>query len=474
MDSGGYQTRTFSPVEKNVGGTHGLYFIFFLLEHVTTVVPLICVLPAIGLTLIIDGGVFNFLAIAIAIPVVALITLAVVLVGLSRSEDPEAPCDWTKYIDIKDAKMAATYKGKKIPIETFIEAYMNKKADFILDPLEVLWKRHEIFRIFITLGHLKFFLFKFVGQLIHHTQDADSAEVRDVYDRGNDFYGWFLHKHECTTIPNTMIYTSGIFEGDDDTLEVAQERKLDLVCRYSRMKPGDKHLDIGCGWGTLCVYAAKNYGTHSTGVTLAREQVEFGYNVAKEQGVDERIKLLCMDYRDIPNTQYDVITCLEMIEHVGIKNFQAFLLQCKGLLKDDGIFYLQLAGLRRAWQFEDLIWGLFMGTYIFPAADASCPLGFCTTQCERAGFEVHRVENCGVHYALTINHWYNNWMANQKVVEAKYGTWWFRCWVIFLAWSTIIASQGSSTVFLVTLHKNTSRFERKGNFVGPYPLATQQ
>jgi sphingolipid C9-methyltransferase len=83
--------------------------------------------------------------------------------------------------------------------------------------------------------------------------------------------------------------------------------------------------------------------------------------------------------------RYDKITCVEMAEHVGIKNFQSFLLQVKSMLEDDGVFYLQIAGLRRAWQYEDLVWELFMGKYVFPAADASCPLGFVVSQAERAG-----------------------------------------------------------------------------------------
>jgi len=228
----------------------------------------------------------------------------------------------------------------------------------------------------------------------------------------------------------------------------------------------------------------KKYKTKSTGVTLAEEQAAFGQKQAKEAGVS--IKVLTMDYRKIPNEKYNKITCLEMAEHVGIKNFQTFLHQVKGMLEDDGIFYLQIAGLRRAWQYEDLIWGLFMGKYIFPGADASCPLGFVVCQMERAGFEVHRVENCGVHYSVTIRHWYNNWLKNRNAVVKKYGERWYRLWQVFLAWSVIIAAQGSSTVFLITATKNhkvdqasvaeniASRFNRMKSWIGSKPVATQQ
>jgi len=233
-------------------------------------------------------------------------------------------------------------------------------------------------------------------------------------------------------------------------------------------------------------HAAQEFGATSTGITLAQNQKEWHDKICKKEGITNA-RSLVMDYRDLPAQKYDCITCLEMAEHVGIKNFQKFLLQVKDLLKDDGLFYLQIAGLRRAWQYEDLIWGIFMAQYIFPAADASCPLGWVTTQLERAGFEVHRVENCGVHYSLTIKKWYDNWISNKEKILKKYGQYWFRMWEIFLGWSAIIAAQGSSTVFMITNninHANDARsvsggqskglFSRMNTFVGDKVLATQQ
>merc|ERR1712087_127766 len=117
-------------------------------------------------------------------------------------------------------------------------------------------------------------------------------------------------------------------------------------------------------------------------------------------------------------------------------------------------FYLQIAGLRRAWQYEDLVWGLFMNRYVFPGADASCPLYWDVEQVERAGWEVRSVENNGVHYALTIYAWYKNWCWNREAVVKKYGEWMWRNWSIFLAWSYLIAMQGSSTVYMICLTKN--------------------
>ena len=467
MDSGGYAKRSINENEVYNGGGHGLAFIFWLLEA-NAPKALVCGSAAAVITWAAGGSFFFFLAMCMLVPMVMLVGFGVSLVLDSiRDSSYSGTIDWTPYIDVKDTALARSYAGKKIPMETMVEAYMHEKIDFKMDPLQVLWQRNDLFRFNITLGHLKYFVAKFVGQLVVHSQRADSAEVRDVYDRGNDFYNWFLGP--------TMIYTSGVYTSENDTLEEAQKRKLDTVCQKLQMKKGDRHLDIGCGWGTLLCHAAKFYGTTSTGVTLAKEQKKWGLDQAEEYGVSKNVNVLCMDYRDIPEEQkFDKITCLEMAEHVGIKNFQTFLRQVKSMLTEDGLFYLQIAGLRRAWQYEDLIWGLFMGTYIFPAADASCPLGFVVSQLERAGFEVHSVENTGVHYGLTINCWYNNWVKNRKKVVAKYGEWWYRLWIIFLGWSTIVASQGSSTVFMITCHKNKSCFDRKGHWVGKKAIATQQ
>ena len=151
-----------------------------------------------------------------------------------------------------------------------------------------------------------------------------------------------------------------------------------------------------------------------------------------------------------------------MSEHVGIRLFPDFLNQVYELLEDDGIFFLQIAGLRRACHWEDFLWGFFMDTYIFPGADASLPLTFPVGQLEAAGFEVQSVETIGVHYSETIKRWYYNWIkpdTKEKMVNA-YGIRLYRIWEIFLSWSCIIARQGNSTCYQIVAHKNLNNFRR--------------
>eukprot|EP00494_Astrolonche_serrata_P022960 UN23217 len=161
-----------------------------------------------------------------------------------------------------------------------------------------------------------------------------------------------------------------------------------IVCERLNMKDGDHIVDFGCGWGSWLIYCAQHFDITAIGITISKCQLEYAQNRCQELGLCEKVKFLLLDYRLLTKAkfgQFDKITCFEMSEHVGIRNYQKFVAQIKSLLKQDGLFFLQIAGLRRAWQYEDLIWGVFMGKYIFPGADASCPLYWDINQLERGG-----------------------------------------------------------------------------------------
>jgi len=470
-----------TPASKNNerGRTHGLPFILWLLEQrlpVLLAFPTIIALLAMVLS---QMGWVVFAATWVLVPVLGVLVPLMFLVYRSHRHDA-GRANWDESISFRDEKLSKRWRGKKIPMEVLYEAYIAEKLDFQGDVYETLKHRNQLFRFCFTWGDIRFYFKEFLTQNLTHSRRSDEGDIAHVYNRGNDFYNWFLG--------DTMVYTSGVFQDESETLEEAQARKLDTVCRSIQLQPGDHHLDIGCGWGPLIVHAAKEYGSISTGITLASEQAAWANQRAERAGVANRVRVIVDDYRNIPTAKYDKITCLEMAEHVGVKNFQRFLLQVRGLLKDDGVFYLQIAGLRRAWQYEDLVWGLFMAKYIFPGADASCPLGFVVSQADRAGFEVHRVENCGVHYAATIRKWYTNWISNEQAIVEKYGQRWYRLWLMFLGWSALIGDQGSSALFMVTLTKNIKNdkqtvgadeaesvpFSRAKRWIGRNPIATQQ
>ena len=356
------------------------------------------------------------------------------------------------YVRFSNEKLARRWKGRRVPMTKLYEAYFDGELDIVGDINAFMEHRNELVSQKLVVDHFKWLLTNFLPEALIHSKEQDKRIVREHYDRGNDFFGWFLGE--------TMVYTSGFFRHADETLEEAQTNKLDLVCQKLQLKPGDRLLDIGCGWGTLTRHAAKYYGADAVGVTLSKEQTEFGNKRIQDWGLGDRARILCLDYRDIPKEKFDKIVSLEMVEHVGVKNLKAFYDQVFTLLKDEGLFLLQWTGLRRGFSGEDLIWILFMGKYIFPGADASlCPSAMLKAM-EKSKFEMHSVENVTNHYGHTIAHWQKNWESNREAILEAYGERWFRLWNFFLAWSVHIANSGSAACFQVVLNKNLDEYDR--------------
>jgi len=390
---------------------------------------------------------------------VGLVSLMGIFFLLHYWNTSEPTTDFEKYFVINDARLKKKFAKRKIPIQLLHDAFFDQRVDAKADLLEILHHRTEFSTFHITPLHVRFVLTRFIPETLLHTRKQDERQISEHYNRGNDFFEWFLGER--------MIYTSGLFTdpAGTETLEEAQDRKCKVVCDKLHMRPNLRLLDIGCGWGTFIRYAARHFSADATGVTLSIQGKNYHDLLLSSQPSSigkGSAKVLHLDYRDIPKTQkFDRITCIEMAEHVGVKNFQGFMRQIYNLLEDDGLFFLQIAGLRRASQFEDIVWGLFMDRYIFCGADASTPLGFTVNELEKAGFEIHSVENIGIHYSLTINKWYNNWVHNREKIVQKYGERNYRIWLWFLAWCVIIAKQGSSTCWQIILNKNKNGFDRK-------------
>ncbi|TFY73780.1 hypothetical protein EWM64_g10232 [Hericium alpestre] len=402
---------------------------------------------------------YVFFVVVLGVPVTIAYWTLMSMYGRRKNEKVILPGkNIEEYITIRDPELKAQYRGKeKIPMQVFHDAYFESKIDFNGDVLEILEARHDWAKFTFTPELFKYVFMNFIPEVIVHSQSQDEEQVRGHYDRGDDFYEWFLGPR--------MVYTSGVVTSltEPQTLEQLQDNKLAIVCSKLDLQPTDNLLDIGCGWGTLAAFAHKNFGCDVTGITLGKNQTKFGNQRIKDNGGDpSRARILCCDYRDIPGGKgtYNKIVSLEMAEHVGVRRYDAFLRQVYDLLDDDGVFVFQVAGLRPCWQFEDLIWGLFMNKYVFPGADASASLGWVVNHLEAAGFEVKNVDVLGVHYSATLWHWYNNWLSNREKVVAKYGERWFRVWAFFLAWSVIIARHGGSSVFQFTLHKNLNAYPR--------------
>ncbi|ODV77950.1 cyclopropane-fatty-acyl-phospholipid synthase [Suhomyces tanzawaensis NRRL Y-17324] len=381
-----------------------------------------------------------------------------------KAKYPNRPISY--YLEYHTEELKAKYEtsnggqGTKIPIETFQELFFEGKVSFKGDCLDVMEYKHDWANFRFTLSLFRYFLLGMIPEVIMHSQSQDEEQVRDHYDRGDDFYTWFLGPR--------MIYTSGVISDvtKEESLEEMQDNKLKIVADKIDLQKGEHVLDLGCGWGTWATYASSQYGARVTGITLGKNQTKWGTQLLRDYGVEaDQSKIVCVDYRDAPksdkpNGLYDKITCLEMAEHVGIRRFTTFLDQVHNSLEDDGLFFLQYAGLRKNWQYEDLNWGLFMNKYIFPGADASTPLSFVASCLESVGFEIVSVDNIGVHYSGTLWRWYRNWIGNKDKVVNKYGVRWYRIWEFFLASSTIASRNGTATCYQFVLRKNINSYRR--------------
>jgi cyclopropane fatty-acyl-phospholipid synthase-like methyltransferase len=360
------------------------------------------------------------------------------------------------YLTFTDAEDKQKYSGRsKLPLHSFGNLYVDGKVSVKGDLLDVLEYRHDWASFNLTWDFYKFLLGTFARDVMFHSRDQDMEQIRPNYDNGNDHYAWFLGPR--------MIYTSGVISDPsrEETLEELQDNKMAIVCEKLGLKEGETMLDIGCGWGTLAKFASLNYGAKVTGVTIAEKGAAYATDALRSAGVpEEQSKILCMDYRDIPKQKFNKISQLEMGEHVGVKKLTGFFRQCYDMLEDDGAMYVQLSGLRQAWQYEDFIWGIYLNKWIFRGADASTPLWNYLRSLERAGFEIKSVDTVGVHYSATIWRWYRNWIGNADTIKAKYGERWFRIWELFLAWSVIASRQGSATCFQILVVKNLNATHR--------------
>lgn len=358
----------------------------------------------------------------------------------------------TDHVIFNDEKLARKYESERIPMSVLYEAYFDGDVDIKGDMLELLQLRSLFVKYTITRQHLQWAVTNFVPDMVH-TKNQDEKMIKEVYDRGNDFFQWFLG--------SSMIYTAALFDNPTQPLEEAQRNQLASVTGKLQLKPGDHVLDVGCGWGTFVQHCAAQPDVKATGITLAEKQASYGTRRLAENGKASNAEVLRRDYRDLnTDAKYNKIVCMEMIEHVGMKNLNAFCEKIYDLLDDDGLFLLQWTGLRRSGKPEDLMWGLFINKYIFPGADASLPPSTMLKTLEKAGFEIHSVENISGHYACTLRAWYKNWQGNREAILAAYGERWFRIWNFFLAWSILIAEEGNAGCYQAVLNKNMKDFSR--------------
>ncbi len=272
-----------------------------------------------------------------------------------------------------------------------------------------------------------------------HSLRRDREAVTHHYDTGNDFFARFLDPQ--------MVYSCAYFLDPWETLERAQRRKLEVICRKLGLRPGMRLLDVGCGWGALVVYAAAEYGVTCVGVTLSSEQASWAERLAKEAGVGDRVTILQRDYREVDG-RFDAIASVGMFEHVGRKELHTYFGRLRALLEPGGAV-LNHGIVTRAREVSRRR-PTFVNTYVFPDGELE-PIDEVVGAAEDAGLELRDAESLRRHYAVTLRHWVANLEANHDEAVAAADERTYRIWRAYMAGSAIGFEQGGISVFQLLL-----------------------
>ncbi|MBP7677298.1 MAG: class I SAM-dependent methyltransferase [Thermoanaerobaculia bacterium] len=262
-----------------------------------------------------------------------------------------------------------------------------------------------------------------------NSRAGSRRNVRAHYDLGNDLYETFLDP--------SMTYSCALFETGDDTLEEAQVRKLRRIAEKARIRPGDHVLEIGCGWGSFALLAAREYGARVTGITLSTEQAARARERVSREGLEDRVEIRLVDYRDLPaeGRTYDRVVSIEMLEAVGEEFLPGYFEVVDRLLAPDGLAVIQsitvpddrYARYRRR---PD-----FIQKHVFPGSHCPSVGAIVSAVSARSRLLVHHLEDVGAHYAETLRRWREAFLANlPRVKQLGYDERFTRLWDFYLAY----------------------------------------
>ena len=283
-------------------------------------------------------------------------------------------------------------------------------------------------------------LVEFGGKV--HTKDRDRQVISYHYDMPAEFYALWLDER--------MMYSCAYFSKPDEGLDSAQERKLDYICRKLRLRPGERLLDIGCGFAGLIMHAVAHYGVHAVGITLSVRQAEVARQRLREAAMNDRCRVEVSDYRDIDHElQYDKIVSVGMFEHVGEAHLPEYFSRAWDLLRPGGVFLnhgisYSATYRRRGPSFTD--------RYVFPDGEP-VPISTSLRAAELSGFELRDVESLREHYALTLHHWVQRLEAHREEACRIADDTTYRIWRLYMAGSAHGFRSGRLNVYQTLLAK---------------------
>ena len=276
-----------------------------------------------------------------------------------------------------------------------------------------------------------------------HSIERDRQAVAYHYNRSNDFYALWLDSR--------MVYSCAYFVTPDDNLDTAQEQKLEYICRKLRLRPGERLLDIGCGWGGLVIYAAQHYGVQAYGITLSEPQVELAQRRIEEAGLTGKCKVEVRDYREVTEVNsFDKIVSVGMFEHVGESLLPTYFKQAWQLLRPGGVFLNH--GIASDSFDAAKAKTSFVNHYVFPDGEL-LPINSTLRAAETSGFEVRDVESLREHYMLTLRHWVQRLEAHAEEARKLTNDVTYRVWRLYMSGSAHGFQAGSNNIYQTLLAK---------------------
>jgi cyclopropane-fatty-acyl-phospholipid synthase len=259
-----------------------------------------------------------------------------------------------------------------------------------------------------------------------HSKARDAEAISHHYDVSNTFYEWVLGP--------SMTYTCACYPEETSTLEQAQEHKYDLVARKLNLQPGMRLLDVGCGWGGMVRHAAKHYGVHALGVTLSRQQAEWGAKAIAEDGLTDVAEVRFCDYRDVRERNFDAVSSIGLTEHIGAANLGAYFRFLRSKLVPQG--RLMNHCITRPTTTESVHTKGFIDRYVFPDGELE-GVGRIISAMQDNGFEVRHEENLREHYARTLHGWCDNLRDNWDDAVREVGLGRAKVWALYMAGSRL-------------------------------------
>lgn len=305
-------------------------------------------------------------------------------------------------------------------------SFLSLAEAYISGDAEIEGDMRDAIRSAEALARLRFKALFAGGDRSRHSRQEDRDAIRRHYDVSNDFYALWLDPR--------MVYSCAYFRAASDSLEQAQLQKLDHICTKLRLAPGERFLDIGCGWGALVMRAAERYGVEATGITLSENQFRLANERIHAAGLQGRCRVLLEDYRDHRGAApYDKIASVGMFEHVGLANLPVYFGAAARLLRERGLFLNH--GITSSDTRSGRVGmgaGEFIGRYVFPNGELP-HLHRAVHDMSEADFEVHDVECLRPHYARTLGHWSGNFEARLAQAVAASDERTARIWRLYLA-----------------------------------------